>query len=444
MHQDLILHFLKAISQNRDINPLLVEHLDKLDRNFALGLREFAKKEFVEKPTQATDLARIIVNFGNIIQNFEQGDCAGNLEIAIAGYESALTIFTREKSLQNWASIQQNLISVYQQRQDILSITITELKENTVQAQTQINNLTEEFQQEKHLSCELKAQLLEVMESQQPASAIDLQPIVSAIKEIKAPYQSFNTVILYDIENLIKGYSNPKFNFSLEDIIGKIKRYNLVNQIAGQYAYADWSNSKLRKIKNDIQQLGIEPMQIFGFSNNRNAADIQLVIDAVELIHSKPSLQVFAIVSGDGGFSCLAKKLHEYGKIVIGCGYDNHTNKLLPAVCDYFVRLPDPVPHRRETSDSTATVEPPQLRNNLHQEVLNYLRTNQPYQSSLRQDGVDFSIVHRVFKEQISDFDYQQLGFSKFKKFLNSIIQGTEFKIVCVDENKKIPMLKIK
>jgi hypothetical protein len=174
------------------------------------------------------------------------------------------------------------------------------------------------------------------------------------------------------------------------------------------------------------------------FNNHKNAADIQLVIDAVELIHSKPSLQVFAIVSGDGGFSCLAKKLHEYGKIVIGCGYDNHTNKLLPAVCDYFVRLPDPVQHRREISDSTATVEPPQLRNNRHQEVLNYLRTNQPYQSSLRQDGVDFSIVHKVFREQISDFNYQQENFPTFKAFLNSIIQGTEFKIVKSGSNVKL------
>ncbi len=184
-------------------------------------------------------------------------------------------------------------------------------------------------------------------------------------------------------------------------------------------------------------------MQIFGFNNHKNAADIQLVIDAVELIHSKPSLEVFAIVSGDGGFSCLAKKLHEYGKIVIGCGYDNHTNKLLPAVCDYFVRLPDPAQHRRETSDSTATVEPPQLRNNRHQEVLKYLRTNEPYQSSLRRDGVDFSIVHRVFREQISDFDYQQLGFSKLKQFFDSIIQGTDFEIIFRGEDKTRPALKI-
>ncbi len=366
MHEDLILRFLKAINQNQDIYPLLAQHLDKLDRNFADCLREVAQQEFAKQSGSAINIARIIVKFSNLVQNFEQGNSASNLEIAIAGYESALKVITRETFPQGWATIQQTLVSVYQQREDILSTTITELKENTVQTQSQINDLTEQFQQEKQQYSELKAQLIKVIEVQEyPAPTIDLQPIVSAIQETKSPYQSFNTVILYDIENLTLGNRNPQFNFSLEHIIKDIKRYNLVNQIAGQYAYADWSDSRLRKIKFDVQQFGIEPMQIFGFSTHKNAADIQLVIDAVELIHSKPSLEVFAIVSGDGGFSCLAKKLHEYGKVVIGCGYENHISSVFTAVCDYFVRLPDPVQqNQNETRNLITTVEQPRLKNN--------------------------------------------------------------------------------
>ncbi len=233
MHQDLILRFLKAVSQNQDIYPLLTEHLDKLDNTSASELRKFARKKFVEKPTQATYLARIIVEFSKRIEQFKQGNHANNLEIAIAGYESALTVITHEASSQDWAGIQQKLVHAYQLRQEILSTTITELKENTVQNKTQIHDLIENFQQEKQQTCELKAQLLEVMESHKPGLAIDLQPIVSAIKETKTPSQSFNTVILYDIENLTEGNSNPKFNFSLEDITQKIKRHNLVKQIAG-------------------------------------------------------------------------------------------------------------------------------------------------------------------------------------------------------------------
>ena len=229
---------------------------------------------------------------------------------------------------------------------------------------------------------------------------------------------------------MTQGSSNPRFNFSLKDIIQDIKRYNIVNKIAGQYAYADWSDNRLRRIKPSIQKFGIEPMQIFGFNHHKNAADIQLVIDAIELIHSKPTLEVFAIVSGDGGFSCLAKKLHEYGKIVIGCAYDNHTNKLLPALCDYFVRLPDPIqPNGSGLNSYTSTVETHQLINHQYQEVLNYLRNNEPYQSSLRQEGIAFSAVHSIFLQKISGFDYKELGFSKFKLFLNSIIKDTEFQI---------------
>jgi len=364
MHDDLIRHFLKAISQNQDIYPLLVEHLDKLDNSFSVELREFARQQFLKQPTRAVDLARIIVKFSNLMQNFEQANLSSNLEIAIAGYESALTVITHETFPQGWTSIQQTLVNAYQKRQDILSKTVSELKENTAQTQTQINDLSEQFKQEKQQYCELKTQFLKVIESHEyPASAIDLQPIVTAIKQTKSPVQQFNTVILYDIENLTLGNKDPQFNFSLRDIIESIKRYNLVNQIAGQYAYADWSDSRLKEIKNDIQKLGIEPMQIFGFNKHKNAADIQLVIDAVELIHRKPCLEVFAIVSGDGGFSCLAKKLHEYGKVVIGCGYENHINSVFTAVCDYFVRLPDPVQHQRQINNLITTVEEPKRKN---------------------------------------------------------------------------------
>ncbi|MEM1395119.1 MAG: NYN domain-containing protein [Cyanobacteria bacterium P01_H01_bin.150] len=426
MHQDLILHFLKATSQNQDIYPLLIEHLDELDNNFAGGLRKVANRQFAREPANAINIARVIVKFSNLIQKFEQGNPAINLEVAIAGYESALTVITRDNFPQGWASILQTLVTVYHQRQEILSQTIKDLENNTTQNQFKINDLIKQFEKEKQQTSELKAQLNKAIDYQkQPAPTIDLQPIVSAIQENKLPSQSFNTVIIYDIENLTRGSRNPRFNFSLKDITGKIKRYNLVDKIAGQYAYADWSNSKLNRIKSDIQELGIEPMQIFGFSSHKNAADIQLVIDAIELIHTKPTLEVFAIVSGDGGFSCLAKKLHEYGKIVIGCGYDNQTNRLLPAISDYFVRLPDPI------------------QQNQNQEVLNYLKNNEPYQSDLKEDGVDLSIVIKVFKEKMPDFDYNKQGFSQFKQFLNSTIQDTEFIIVQFGCNNSISKLKI-
>ncbi|MEO1558314.1 MAG: hypothetical protein AAFS12_01350 [Cyanobacteria bacterium J06632_19] len=63
MHQNLIFYFLKAISQNQDIYPLLVEHLDKLDNRFASELREFASLKFANQPAQAVGISKLILWF---------------------------------------------------------------------------------------------------------------------------------------------------------------------------------------------------------------------------------------------------------------------------------------------------------------------------------------------------------------------------------------------
>src|SRR5271166_549839 len=157
----------------------------------------------------------------------------------------------------------------------------------------------------------------------------------------------FNTAIFYDIENLLKGYSFSQqmvANLSLKEILEDIKQTKRLGRIAVQRAYANWSDSRLAILRWQINELGIEPIQVFGFSRDqkKNAADIQLAIDAIDLAHVRGSLEVFVIVSGDGGFASLAKKLHEYGKTVIGCAYPSATNRMFQAVCDDFVEIVDP------------------------------------------------------------------------------------------------------
>ncbi|QSJ15637.1 NYN domain-containing protein [Nostoc sp. UHCC 0702] len=368
VHQspNFLLDLLKATYQNQEVRPLLEQNLDRLNNDFALLFRQWAVDQFSNQSATSANLAKIIVKFSKIIQAFEQGNLAINLEIAIAGYESVIQFFTREAFPQEWDTMQQYLIAAYQQRQQIFTNTIEDFKNTTVQAQTQIHVLTDQLQQElqeakqkindfkqpeilhgleqtKQEIDNLKFSLARLSKVEDHAiSQINLQPVTSAIKNIKGASENFNTAILYDIENLTKGNRRPTFNFSLRRITQQIKEIDIVDKIAMQCAYADWSSRSLRTIKNEVQILGIEPIQIFGFSFQRNAADIQLTIDAIELIHRRPSLQVFVIVSGDGAFASLAKKLHEYGKTVIGCAYKTQTNRVLEAVCDYFISIPEP------------------------------------------------------------------------------------------------------
>jgi len=129
-------------------------------------------------------------------------------------------------------------------------------------------------------------------------------------KEIKEGTITFNTAILYDIENLLKGYSFSQqmaANLSLEKILEAIKQTGQLGRIAFHMTYANWSDSRLAIMHGEINELGIDPIQVFGFSRDqkKNAADIQLAIDDIDLAHARPAIEVFVIVSEDGGFASL-------------------------------------------------------------------------------------------------------------------------------------------
>lgn len=173
----------------------------------------------------------------------------------------------------------------------------------------------------------------------------------------------FNTAVFYDIENLLKGYNfSHQFaaDLSLKEILGSITETGMTGRVAVQRAYANWSDPRLGILRSEINALGIDPIQVFGFSKDakKNAADIQLAIDAIDLAHTRPAIETFVIVSGDGGFAALAKKLHEYGRSVIGCAYRNSTNQTFQSVCDAFVRI-DPPEDEEETPRKPDTIQRP-------------------------------------------------------------------------------------
>lgn len=159
---------------------------------------------------------------------------------------------------------------------------------------------------------------------------------------------NFDTAIFYDIENLTKGYRVSQQiteGLSLKEILARIRSIQGIGKPAVQRAYANWSDNRLWFLKNDLLELGIDPVQVFNFvatTYTKNIADIQLAVDVMDVMHKHPSIENMVIVSGDGGYASLVKKLHEYGKTVIGCAYGNTTNKVFKAVCDHFVPLTDP------------------------------------------------------------------------------------------------------
>ena len=114
-------------------------------------------------------------------------------------------------------------------------------------------------------------------------------------------------------------------------------------RVVARRAYADWSAfDEDRRLLARAQVELIEIPQRIGGSR-KNAADIKMAVDAIELAFARGFITTFAIGTGDSDFTPLVHKLRELDKRVIGIGVQSSTSALLPPACDEFLfydRLP--------------------------------------------------------------------------------------------------------
>lgn len=102
-------------------------------------------------------------------------------------------------------------------------------------------------------------------------------------------------------------------------------------------AYADWSyfDEDRRMLTRSHVEL-IEIPQRMGTSR-KNAADIKMAVDALELAFERDYITTFVVCTGDSDFTPLVHKLRELNKRVIGVGVEQSTSALLPPACDEFL-----------------------------------------------------------------------------------------------------------
>jgi uncharacterized LabA/DUF88 family protein len=102
-------------------------------------------------------------------------------------------------------------------------------------------------------------------------------------------------------------------------------------------AYADWSyfDTDRRMLTRSHVEL-IDIPQRMGTSR-KNAADIKMAVDALEMAFERDYVTTFVIGTGDSDFTPLVHKLRELNKRVIGVGVEASTSKLLPPACDEFL-----------------------------------------------------------------------------------------------------------
>ena len=144
--------------------------------------------------------------------------------------------------------------------------------------------------------------------------------------------------IFCDYENVALGARDAHMEgFDVGLVLGRLlDKGNLVVK----KAYADWE--RYRTARRGLHEAGFELIEIPHVSySGKNSADIRLVVDALDLCHTKQHIDAFVIVSGDSDFSPLVSKLRENDKMVIGVGVKSSTSDLLVENCDEFIYYDD-------------------------------------------------------------------------------------------------------
>ena len=163
----------------------------------------------------------------------------------------------------------------------------------------------------------------------------------------RMPDSSGRLAVLIDADNTSPRYAPALFDELAKYGVAAVKR-----------AYGDWSTPNLSGWKNELNRLAIVPVQQPAYTTGKNATDVALVIDAMDILHTG-NVDGFALVSSDSDFTRLATRLRESGMTVYGLGMRKTPASLVAAV-DQFVYLEvlgdDPV--EDELEDPTAERAP--------------------------------------------------------------------------------------
>ena len=154
------------------------------------------------------------------------------------------------------------------------------------------------------------------------------------------PDEEARIALFIDHENLVIGAREIGRGFDVGPIFDALAERG---RVVARRAYADWTlfaGDRRTLVEHNCELIDI-PQRTGAV--RKNAADIKLAVDAMELAYERGFVSTFVICSGDSDFTPLVAALRALNRRVIGIGVKGSTSSLLPPACDEFLfydRLP--------------------------------------------------------------------------------------------------------
>ena len=136
--------------------------------------------------------------------------------------------------------------------------------------------------------------------------------------------QQNNIAMFIDCDNVSAKY--------IESIFDDLSQYGTVNI---RRAYGDWKDKKLHGWENILQDYNIKPIQQFAYTKGKNATDIAMIIDIMDILYTK-ELEAVVLITSDSDFTPIVTRILSDGLTVYGYG-ESKTPMAFVNACSQFI-----------------------------------------------------------------------------------------------------------
>ena len=195
---------------------------------------------------------------------------------------------------------------------------------------------------------------------------------------------------------------------AISSVLEEVAKYGIASV---KRVYGDWSSETLKKWRDVLLPHAITPVQQFAYTKGKDATDMILIIDAMDLLYAA-ALDGFCIVSSDSDFTPLASRIRENGLTVYGFGKKS-TPEAFKKACDKFIYienlLVDSEIKNNEDGEETGSID---------KKVSEIIKTNGQKTISAQKEiqlpeGMDratLNLIYKAVKDNADDNGWANLG----------------------------------
>ena len=238
-------------------------------------------------------------------------------------------------------------------------------------------------------------------------------------------------------------------NASAKNIGYILQEIENIGHITCKKIYGDWGNAHIQSWQEALLKYAIDPMQHFAYVKGKNATDIGMVIEAMDLLYSD-NYDGFCLISSDSDFTSLALRIRKNHVKVFGFGKRNTVSAFSQA-CDKFFYVEDlltakndsitvaPAPNKNSAPSSSIALErwtTKQLHTQNHLiGVINKLINENP---NAKDGWSNLSYIASQIHQNHENIKLDKYGYKKFSDLI------TTLRLYDMRRENKVMLIKLK